>query len=220
MTIWAIIPVKPLRDGKSRLAHILSADERAALTSKFLNHTLATLTKVSAISRTLVISRDPAVLKIARPHGAQTFGEGEKQGLNQALTLAARIAAAQNASGILILPADLPFITPEDVEMMLMGLTPSANGNGHHRPPYPLRTMVICPDEIEDGTNGLYLSPPTGFDFHYGPQSYHYHLEEAKRLGIPARVVHTPGLKFDLDSEADWQTYLALTGRVPQYAMA
>lgn len=219
MTIWAIIPVKPLRDGKSRLSHILSADERAALTSKFLNHTLATLAKVPAITRTLVISRDPAVLKIARPHGAQTFEEGEKQNLNQALTRATHIAAAQNASGILMLPADLPFITPEDVEMMLIGLTPAANGNGHHPVPYQSRTMVICPDEVEDGTNGLYISPPVGFNFHFGPQSYPRHLEEAKRLGMSARVVHTPGLKFDLDSEADWQTYLALTGRV-QYEMA
>lgn len=219
MTIWAIIPVKPLRDGKSRLSHILSADERAALTSKFLNHTLATLTKVSAITRTLVISRDPAVLKIARPHGAQTFGEGEKQDLNQALTRATHIAAAQNASGVLVLPADLPFVTPEDVEMMLMELAPAVNGNGQHRLPYHARAMIICPDEVDDGTNGLYISPPVGFNFHYGPQSYHHHLAEAKRLGMSARVVHTPGLKFDLDSEADWQTYLALTGRV-QYEMA
>ena len=31
MTTWAIIPVKPLRYGKSRLSHILSPDERAQL---------------------------------------------------------------------------------------------------------------------------------------------------------------------------------------------
>ena len=33
MNVWAIVPVKPFRDSKSRLAHILSADQRAELTS-------------------------------------------------------------------------------------------------------------------------------------------------------------------------------------------
>ena len=43
MTIWAIVPVKPLRRGKSRLAEMLSEDERAELNSRLLTHTLETL---------------------------------------------------------------------------------------------------------------------------------------------------------------------------------
>ena len=66
MIIWAIIPVKPLRDSKSRLAHILSSDQRADLTSRLLGRTLDTLNDVMAITQTLVVSRDPAALKVAR----------------------------------------------------------------------------------------------------------------------------------------------------------
>ncbi len=67
MTTWAIIPVKPLRYGKSRLAHILSPDERAALTTEMLHYTLRVLENVPAIYRTLVISRDPAALANTAP---------------------------------------------------------------------------------------------------------------------------------------------------------
>ena len=218
MTTWAIIPVKPLRDGKSRLSHILSPDERAELTTKILRRTLKVLNNVDGIFRTLVISRDPAILKIARQYGAHTYGEGEKQDLNVALTRAAHIAAAQDASGVLILPADLPLITVEDVEMMLAGVAPtmsqssvrdySNSANGYRSP----RTITVCPDRYEEGTNALYVSPPVGFDFLYGEGSFQRHLEEAERLGMNSRIVHAPGLKFDLDTEDDWHTYRALAG--------
>ena len=70
MIIWAIIPVKPLRLGKSRLSGILSVGERAQLTSRILRHTLRILRDQPVILRTLVVSRDPAVLKIGRQYGA------------------------------------------------------------------------------------------------------------------------------------------------------
>lgn len=220
MSTWAIIPVKPLRYGKSRLSRILTPDQRAELTTKMLHHTLTVLRDVPAIFRTLVLSRDTAVLKIARQYGAHTYGEGEKQDLNLALTRAAHIVAAQEGTGMLVIPADLPLMTVEDVEMMLAGVAPTmtvarprdfSNGNLSYRHP---RIVAICPDHNEDGTNALYISPPLGFEFHYGEGSYQRHLEEAERLGMPARVVHAPGLKFDLDTEADWRAYKALNGEL------
>lgn len=217
MTTWAIIPVKPLRYGKSRLAHILTPDQRADLTTQMLHHMLQALEDVSEVYRTLVISRDPSALKLARQYGAYTYGEGDKQNLNLALTRAAHIAAARDASGVLVLPADLPLVTPEDIRMMLAGITPNlqvpragtGNHNGHLG--YHIsRNVAICPDKNEDGTNALYVSPPVGFEFSYGDRSFERHLREAERLGIPARIVHAPGLKFDLDTEEDLHTYQAL----------
>ena len=220
MTTWAISPVKPLRYGKSRLSQILSPDERARLTTRMLSRTLDTLNQVPAIFRSLVISRDPAALKIARQYDAYTYGEGERQGLNEALARAAHIAAAQEASGVLVVPADLPLITVEDVEMMLAGVAPtmagmSINGTYHHP-----RTIAICPDRYEDGTNALYVSPPTGFEFHYGEGSFQKHLDEAQAIGMTSRIVHTPGLKFDLDTEDDWHTLQALKGELSHASQA
>jgi len=38
--MWAIVPVKELANSKSRLAAVLSAEERAALTRRLLRRTL------------------------------------------------------------------------------------------------------------------------------------------------------------------------------------
>ncbi len=222
MTTWAIVPVKPLRYGKSRLAQILSPDERAALTTSMLSRTLQTLNNVSGISRSLVISRDPAALKIARDYGAYSYGEGDKQDLNIALTRAAHLAATQEATGLLIIPADLPLISVEDVEMMLAGVGPHipfGRVNGHRNRVFRFRqprAITICPDRSENGTNALYVSPPLGFEFSYGEGSFQRHLEQAERLSMRSRIVHAPGLKFDLDTEEDWQVYQTIMGaRLP-----
>jgi 2-phospho-L-lactate guanylyltransferase len=208
MILWAIIPVKPLRYGKSRLAHILSMEERAELTGNILKRTLGVLDEAPLITRTLVVSRDTAVLKVARQVGASTYGETDKQDLNMALTRAAHIAAVQKADGILILPADLPFITSLDIEKLIGAIGPDhqngSNGNSYRR-----RSMVICGDHNRDGTNALLLSPATGFNFQYGPGSFEKHLVEAEHLGMKSIIISRPTIEFDLDTEEDWRAYLA-----------
>lgn len=245
---WAIIPVKPLRESKSRLAAVLSPDERAELTGFLLQRTVKILSQTPLIDRIMVVSRDPEALKLARQSGAVTLAEGDRPGLNVALLRAAYVAAAQRATSLLILPSDLPLLTLADVEMMLTGAipanglrpahsngyhnghgpslnghaaAPSLNGhnNGHHQngngthphddlplSNYP-QAMTICPDQHQDGTNALFIRPATEFTFHYGPSSFNLHLREAERQNMFYRVVHAPGIKFDLDTERDWATY-------------
>ena len=70
MALWAIVPVKPLRHGKSRLAEVLSQDERADLNQRLLVHTLDTLGIIPEIDQVLVVSRDPAALALAPPLAA------------------------------------------------------------------------------------------------------------------------------------------------------
>ena len=210
MVVWAIIPVKPLRHSKSRLAHILTTDERAELTGAILSRALSVLNEVRAIDRILVVSRDQGVLKIARQHNALTYDEGDKQGLNAAVTRAAHVAAARRVDGVLILPADLPFFTVEDIQMMLASQAqeaPDNNGGGLH---FPKGMIAICTDHNRDGTNALMLCPPNGFNFQYGPGSFHLHLDEAVRLGMTRHIIDAPGIRFDLDTEEDWKTYLTL----------
>jgi 2-phospho-L-lactate guanylyltransferase len=214
MITWAIIPVKPLRDSKSRLAGILPARKRAQLTVDILRRTLEILDNSPAIDRTLVVSRDPAVLKEARLGGASTYVETDRQDLNLALTRAAHVATAQHADCLLILPADLPLIEPADVEMILSALKPSSDSKNGINLGHLQRTMAICTDHMQDGTNALAICPPVGFKFQYGPGSFQLHLDEAERLGMARRIVHAPSIKFDLDTEEDWRTYQVIRAEV------
>jgi 2-phospho-L-lactate guanylyltransferase len=201
MSVWAIIPVKSLYQSKSRLARVLSAGQRAELTGQLLRRTLAVLAQSPAIDQLLVVSNDAAVLEIAAQYGAATLREGPKPGLNSAITQAVQVATAHQAAAALILPADLPFIQPEDIAMMVEAAetTHSSILTSQHS-----SEIVICPDHKDEGTNALLLNLPSSFTFHYGVSSFSRHLQKVEQLGLACHVVHAPGLKFDLDTEEDW----------------
>lgn len=190
MTIWAIVPVKPLRRGKSRLAGTLSEDERAELNQALLQHTLSTLTDIKELEQVLVISRDPHALTVARQYGARTVREDGQPELNTALTRATVVARVHATRGVLILPADLPLISREDV---LTLLEKAAD------PP----VVVIAPDRHGKGTNALLISPSGLIEYDFGENSFQRHCERAKEAGARLKIVDLPSLGLDLDLPED-----------------
>ena len=97
MSLWAIVPVKPLRRGKTRLAGVLSEDEREILNLSLLGHTMLILRQVPEIQQILVVSSDTAVLALAREQGARTVMEDGNPGLNTALHRATMVAQVYGA---------------------------------------------------------------------------------------------------------------------------
>ena len=190
MGLWAIVPVKPLRRGKSRLSGVLNEDERALLNYTMLGNTLRTLAEVPEIDQILVVSRDPSALALAREYGARTVQEDGQPELNTALRRATVVANMYAAQEILIIPADLPLISCKDIQSVI---------NLAAQPP----VVVIAPDRRNDGTNALYMSPAGIIEYHYGPGSYQLHLEQAKRKGIRVEICHLTTLGLDLDLPED-----------------
>ncbi|HNR01126.1 MAG TPA: 2-phospho-L-lactate guanylyltransferase [Anaerolineaceae bacterium] len=190
MTLWAIVPVKPLRRGKSRLSNVLSENERTILNQNMLVNTLKILSSVDRIDNILVVSRDPAALTLARDYGARTVLEDGNPELNTALSRAALVAKTYRVNEILILPADLPLLTKEELENVL-----EHSGN----PP----EILISPDRRKDGTNLLYINPEGLIDFHYGSGSFSKHYELAKKSGSRIEVIESTSLGLDLDTPQD-----------------
>lgn len=190
MSIWAIVPVKPLRLGKSRLSGVLSDDERAALNRRFLEQTLDTIRNTPAISQTLVVSRDPAALALARQYGARTVHEDGTPNLNSALARATLLARQYASRGVLVLPADLPLLTKEDLAYFLQFVG---------KPP----CVVISPDRHDNGTNALLVSPGGMITCDFGPGSFQRHCQAAIRTGAKLEVVRNEQIMLDLDTPDD-----------------
>ena len=220
MDVWAIIPVKSLSESKGRLAHLLSPDSRARLVRNLLDHVLGTIQETSCITQVLVISSDPEVWQIAEGYGATVVHEMMPYGLNNAVSQAYALAADGGADAVLILPADLPFITASDINLMIDAGLGDGGGNGTGAvtamefapslaptvdPAQPV--MAICTDRRGDGTNALLLRPLLAFDFRYGLNSLQQHIQEAVKRDYLVRLVNAPGLQFDLDTEQDWQMF-------------
>ena len=199
MTIWAIVPVKPLRRGKSRLSGTLSVDERTHLNQLLLEHTLKTLTNLKEIEHILVVSRDPAALSLAREHGARTVREAGSPKLNTALKRATVVAQLYATRGVLVLPADLPLMTREDI----LTLVEHAK-----KPP----VVVIAPDRREEGTNALLICPAGLIEYDFGPGSFKRHCERARQAGAKLEVVNLPSLSLDLDLPEDLDMVLHMEG--------
>ncbi|MDP9372813.1 MAG: NTP transferase domain-containing protein, partial [Chloroflexota bacterium] len=113
----AVVPVKALTDAKSRLAPILTADERRALTLRMLHGVLAAL-DLPEIAARLVVSPSPQVLRAAQAAGTATL-EQTGHGLNNALVEGREWAAGGGAGAILVVLGDLPLLTAADVAAML-----------------------------------------------------------------------------------------------------
>jgi 2-phospho-L-lactate/phosphoenolpyruvate guanylyltransferase len=190
MALWAIVPVKPLRRGKSRLAGMLSEDERTTLNQDLLEHTLKVLTDLKELDQVLVVSRDPHALTIARNHGAKTVQEDGQPHLNTALARATVVAQVHSIRGILVLPADLPLLTPEDVIALI---------DRAAKPP----VVVIAPDRHGKGTNALLMVPAGQIEYDFGEDSFQRHCERAKKSGARLEIVELPSLGLDLDLPAD-----------------
>ncbi len=191
MSIWAVVPVKPLAESKSRLASVLDLRARERLVVLMLEHELRVLRDCSPpLEGTLVVSEDARALEIARGCGAIPLKEHPRSGLNAALTSGVREAVKRGAATIVILPADLPTVTADDI-LDLVGHIPVAPG------------VALAPDRNRRGTNALAESPPDLLDFEFGEPSFPSHCAQARAKHAGLAVVERPGLMLDIDSPQD-----------------
>jgi 2-phospho-L-lactate guanylyltransferase len=94
----------------------------------------------------------------------------------------------------MVLSSDLPLVTADDIAAMTsaLGETPSC---------------VIAPDDQEEGTNALALSPPDADFFRFGADSFQAHLAAARACKRKVRILRRPGLAHDLDTPDGYRRY-------------
>ena len=193
MECWAIIPVKPLGAGKSRLAAVLGAEQRAALNKHLFGRVLQATLGAFKPGRTAIVTADTLLLALMRGQGLHALPD-PGEGLNTALGLACRYAGDRGARAVAVLPSDLPKVTTDDIKALVASLGPGPGG-------------VIAPDQQEQGTNALALAPPDPDFFRFGPDSFQAHLEAAKARGMTMRILRRPGLAQDLDTPEEYRRY-------------
>ena len=190
MTLWAIVPMKPLRLGKSRLSDVLSDTARMALNRSLLENTLITHKVIPEVEHVLVISRDPQVLAISRKHGVRTLMEHGGSNLNTAVARASLVAKSYGARGVLVVPADLPLISQEELRQVVQAAAV---------PP----VVVVVPDRHETGTNAILISPVGLIDYKFGLGSFRAHCDQARQAMAKIEVCRLPFLALDIDVPED-----------------
>ncbi|HTT37163.1 MAG TPA: 2-phospho-L-lactate guanylyltransferase [Burkholderiales bacterium] len=196
MSLWLVVPVKSLREGKSRLASALEPGRRAALVEQLLVHTLDQAAQFPGLQRTLVVSACEQARGLARACGARALKERAPGGLNDGLRQAHAVLAELGATRMLMVASDLPLLSADDLEQLAAAASASM--------------VALAPDRSGQGTNGLCVPLAAPFEFAFGANSFTRHVSCVQRLGMGSVIVERAGLAFDVDLPEDLSALHAL----------
>jgi 2-phospho-L-lactate guanylyltransferase len=195
--IVAAVPVKDLVNAKQRLVPALGAAERAALAAAMLQDVLAALA-AARLDRVWVVTREPAVVALARARGAEALIEDANRGHTAAVARAQAEAARLGARVFLTIPGDVPCVTPDEIRCLAEAAAPGRS--------------AFAPSRSGLGTNGAALAPPDAMPLTFGEPSFDNHLAAARARNLEPRVLSLPGLGLDVDAPDDLSALLAAPG--------
>lgn len=175
----AYVGVIPLRFGaprKKRMAALLSPPEREVLANQLFAHVCGRVTAHPQVVRTIVLSP-------AQPPDTLDWRKDSGRGLNAELE---SLRAEMPADDLLVIHADLPLLTDEDLTAMIS----AAQDSG----------IAVAPDHTGTGTNAVAVKAGRRFPFAFGNGSLAAHLAAC---GGNARLVRRQGLALDIDFPRD-----------------
>ena len=193
--LWAVVPVKLFARTKQRLLPLLARHECAALARAMLEDVLFALTRTPALAGVMVVTGDAQAAAMAHAAGALVLADTEHAGTTAAVTKAAQYLAGMSREGMLVVPADVPLITPAEIGMILAA---------HRAAP----SITLVPAASDGGTNALACSPPGAVPLRFGEDSFQLHREAALDHGIEPEILRLEGIGHDIDRPGDLIVFL------------
>ena len=197
-SVFVIVPVKGLANSKERLSPVLNPEERKALTAAMLENVLNALDS-SDVREVFVVSSDSNVRQIADKHKFSHISTKRPE-LNPALAEAIEWCMQKNASSVLILPADVPLVSPKDINRLI------ELGSQE-------KTVVLSPS-LNGGTNAILLNPPNLIPVIFGTNSFFKHVKEAINKRVTVKFHSSRELILDVDSADDLNKLLEMEDKV------
>lgn len=203
--LCAVVPVKLLSLAKQRLTPVLAREERESLSRAMLRDVLSALMQAPSLGGVAVVTGDTTVAAIAHAGGALVITETENAGMTAAVMAAARHLDDSGWQGILVIPADLPLITPADVEAIIAA---------HRIAP----SVTLVPAGNDGGTNALACSPPRAVPFSFGEASFRRHRDAARACGIDPSILELERVGHDIDQPGDLASFMRRPSATHTYA--
>jgi 2-phospho-L-lactate/phosphoenolpyruvate guanylyltransferase len=190
-----LIPVKDPKNSKTRLSSLLSLEERRWLAwTMFEDVSRAVCNSRQADRIVLVTSFAPAIER-ARAIGWDVLIEQSQVSESASVDWASRILAEQGIDTVMRLPADLPLVQAEDIDMILSIDLKSPGA-------------LLVPSREGTGTNAIIRTPPNLFPSRFGPNSFALHKGEAARVDVQCVIVNNTRVELDIDEPADVQLFI------------
>jgi 2-phospho-L-lactate guanylyltransferase len=176
--LLAIVPFKGLDGAKTRLAAVLSSEERARLAFEMLERVLVACEGAVAIEQTLLVTPDPSAV----PATAEVLVDS---GVGHAEAIALALGDPRAAAGALVVMADCPLVQPASLDALAEAARPLA--------------LVQARD---GGVNALALGDVAAFQPRFGVRAEQM-IGEARAAGLEPAVLDDPALALDVDRPED-----------------
>ena len=189
--VIAIIPMKPLSEGKSRLSQDLTADQRADLVLGLLRRVIVAI-RGAGMDTIWVVGGDERVTELTHLLGVDRMEELGTD-LNDTLKKAFALAFEHGKSALFV-AGDLPFLKPADIHSMMQASRRQGN-------------VTLAPARRDGGTNSILVPLGVPLEPELGSASFMKHLTQAAQLETSVAINSSQGLGFDLDVVDDLETF-------------
>lgn len=196
----AIVPVKRLAQGKSRLATALGRDGAEQLALAMLGDVIEALRATPGVDVVAVVTPDEAVAAAATAAGARAL-LGEDPGLNESIDRAARELGDAAQDGTLVLLGDVAGARSDDLAALLAALAAG-----------PAPRAVLAPAS-DGGSAALARRPHAAIPSRFGADSAAAHRRAARDANVGWVELALPSLALDLDDESDLRAFLSAAPR-------
>lgn len=193
-----LVPIKNLDGAKQRLSPVLELEERRALAAAMMEDVLETLASWDARPPVAVVTSDSQATALARQYTFDIIADPENRSETDAIEHATRAAVEGGWTSTLVIPADIPLITADEVQSIVASA--------------PAEGSVLVPAADGRGTNAVLRSPASLFPLRFGNDSFLPHRRAAEDTGKPVVILELPGIALDVDRPDDLDELLARPG--------
>ncbi len=187
---FVLIPVKNLKFANKRLSPVLSQQNRTALAYAMLEDVYNSATKSALADKVAVVTMDKQAILVASKYGFVIIEEREQQSESSSVDYAVRVCSELGADSVLVIPADAPLMTAEDIDFILN----KVKDHPH---------LILVPSEDKLGTNAILRKPPDVIKSMFGNDSFRKHREQADEKKIPYEIYEVENIALDIDRPED-----------------
>ena len=190
-----LIPIKEPTRAKTRLANLLTLEERQQLVWAMFEDVCKAIAASKKAQEVFVVTNYQKAAQQARSFGWQVLLEEAQESESASVDWASRLLQEQGFAAVMRLPADLPLVQAEDIdELLSIDLkAPQA---------------LLVPSREGTGTNAIIRAPADLFPSRFGPNSLALHQQEALRMGVECLMVNNERIALDIDEPHDIKVFL------------
>jgi 2-phospho-L-lactate guanylyltransferase len=185
-----LIPVKDPANAKTRLAELLSEDERIRLAWAMFEDVSRAIATARKPDRVVMVTSFVRAIERAPELGWEVLIEESQISESVSVDWASRVLSERGFDTVMRLPADLPLVRAEDIDELLSVQLHSPGA-------------LLVASREGTGTNAIIRTPPSLFPSRFGPNSLILHKQEAARVSVDCVIVNNDRIALDIDEPAD-----------------